>query len=107
MSNEIEETEEKRASRLSLNRDSIIDAILARAEKYGLATILLLMLLYWAKPHVDEMIHSHNKLIEKTVEVQARQSDTLETATKTLERVDRISVDTNTIVREMKGVGSE
>ena len=100
---------DKPTPKINISMDAIASAMLSRIEKYGLATILLLGLIYWAKPHVDEMIKSHGRLIEKTVEVQAtqaevliRQSETLETATKTLERVDRISVDTNTIVHELR-----
>lgn len=100
---------DKPTPKINISMDTIATAMLSRVEKYGLATLLLLGLLYWAKPHVDEMIKSHGKLIEKTVEVQAtqaevlsKQSQTLETATKTLERVDRVTVDTNTIIRELK-----
>lgn len=100
---------EKPTPKINISMDTIANAMLSRVEKYGLATVLLLMLIYWAKPHADEMIRSHGKLIEKTVEVQAtqastlsQQAKTLETATKTLERVDRISVDTNTAVNEIR-----
>ena len=100
---------DKPVPKIAISMDAIASAIFTRAEKYGIASLLLFGLLYWAKPHVDEMIKSHGKLIEKTVEVQAtqatvqaRQAETLETATKTLERVDRITVDTNTIVHELK-----
>lgn len=85
-----------------LNFDDFINAVFNRVEKYGIATVLLLLLIYWAKPHADELIRSHSKLIEKTVEVQAKQAETLDTATKTLDRVDHTTRETNNFVRELK-----
>ena len=93
--------------KIGISMDTVVSAMLSRLEKYGLATLLLLLLIYWAKPHLDDAIRSHGKLIDKTVETQAIQAVTLDTATKTLERIDRVTVDTNAILREQQRVAKK
>lgn len=89
---------------------SSIDAIIQRCEKHGLALMLLLGGLFWAKPHVDELIvdlRSHlGKLtvaVESQALTQARQAELQSVSLQRLDKIENVSTDTNIVVKELKG----
>jgi hypothetical protein len=77
-----------------IQKQNAIDAILARAEKYGLSLVLLIVLLVWMKPHVDDLIGDMRSSMKSTavaVETQAvTQARQVEISAATRERVERI-----------------
>lgn len=87
-----------------------IDAILQRCEKHGLALMLLLGGLFWAKPHVDVLIadlRAHlGKLtvaVESQALTQARQAELQAENLHRLDKIEHVSTDTNLTVKELKG----
>lgn len=77
-----------------VQRKDTIDAILSRVERYGLSLVLLIVLLVWIKPHIDDLIldmRSSMKSTAAAVETQAvTQARQVEISASTRDRVERI-----------------
>lgn len=77
-----------------VQKQNAIDAILSRVERYGLSLVLLIVLLVWIKPHVDDLINDMRSSMKSTaaaVETQAvTQARQVEISASTRERVERI-----------------
>lgn len=84
-------------------RDSRFDFWIARVERYGLSLMLLSALLFWMKPHVDDVIKDHREFLKATEKTQALQAETLNSSTSVLHRIDTNSERSERMLRDIHG----
>ncbi len=82
---------------------SRVDFIASRIERYGLATVILVMLIWWARPHVDSVIDSHNRFLESTKKTQEKQADILSNQSGSLNRIEDRQERSAELLRDIHG----
>lgn len=85
-----------------------IDGVLARIEKYGLATVLLVMLMVWARPHLDGLIGDMRDSMKKTAEsvkvqaeTQAKQAEIQSIGASALQRIESKTDEHGVMIRDI------
>lgn len=82
---------------------SRVDFIASRIERYGLATIILIALVWWAKPHADSLIEDHKKFLDSTSQTQAKQAEILSGNSGSLNRIEIKTDRSAELIRDIHG----
>lgn len=79
------------------------DLILQRVERYGLATFLLLAIMWWAKPHADKIFDEHSEFLKKTSTTNEKLADVISRNSDRLQRIESSTTDSEKMVRDIHG----
>lgn len=84
-------------------RDLPLNPWFKLAEKYGLGTLLLVTLMYWARPHVDRVINDHCEFMRTVSDVSQKQTQLIDQGTKTMDRIEQRTERTHEMIRDIHG----
>ena len=72
-------------------------------ERYGMPTVLLVVIIFWARPHMDDLIKDHREFLKATSTTMATQTQVLSNSEVRLDRIENNTMKSEEMIRDIHG----